>query len=487
MYNKNIPTKPIAPDDATESRWRHTALRRRLVQGTWSEDLERELYRHLPADRREAWGVADMSSNALEQVSRQLSQLYHETPKVTHEEDISALIGRTGYVTESGFWQLMQRVQQYTIAMRECCVRIDVAPHVKGVNSRINDICYRVVTPDFVYAEAHPDQPDEMVYYQEYRLRYNDSKDEYEWIADVIDIRDLQNPKFGMFKIKSDGQIGEDVSVQYMGHETHTGANYPYFGKDGIPFIPVQIYRAEKTGQLWNPYDGSQLTFGTLSSSVLYSFYLHLIRDSCWSQKYLVNCGLAGQNIQDAEYPSRRATVTTDPSSILVFASDPDVTSQPMVGTFEPSADPQKMLESITAYEARIAVASGVASSDIQRTSGDPRSGFAISISRSGMREMQKRYAPIFRRSDEQILEKTAKLTNRYLNTNLPEEGYRVQYQQIALSPEEMKALRQDVTEKLAAGLISPIDAIMILNPDLDDEAAKQELMRIRRERAEYM
>ena len=100
---------------------------------------------------------------------------------------------------------------------------------------------------------------------------------------------------------------------------------------------------------------------------------------------------------------------------------------------------------------------------------------------------MQKRYAPIFRRSDEQILEKTAKLTNRYLNTNLPEEGYRVQYQQIALSPEEMKALRQDVTEKLAAGLISPIDAIMILNPDLDDEAAKQELMRIRRERAEYM
>ena len=87
------------------------------------------------------------------------------------------MIGREGYVTLSGFWQLMQRVQQYTIALRECCVRIDVTPDQD--NSRINDICYRVVTPDFVYAEAHPDQPDEMVYYQEYRLRFNSNKDEY--------------------------------------------------------------------------------------------------------------------------------------------------------------------------------------------------------------------------------------------------------------------------------------------------------------------
>ena len=189
MYSKAIPAKPIAPDDQTESRWKHTSMRRKLVQGTWSDLLEDELYRHLPADRREAWGVADMSSNCLEQVSRQLSQLYHETPKVTHDQDIQELIGREGYITKSGFFQLMQRVQQYTIAMRECCVRIDVSPHVEGAKARINDICYRVVTPDFVYAEAHPDQPDEMVYYQEYRLRYNSSKDEYEWIADVMDIR----------------------------------------------------------------------------------------------------------------------------------------------------------------------------------------------------------------------------------------------------------------------------------------------------------
>lgn len=486
MYTKPIPSKPIAPDDSTEARWKHTSMRRKLIQGTWSDLLENELYRHLPADRREAWGVADMSSNALEQVSRQLAQLYHETPKVTHEEDITALCGREGYVTLSGFWQLMQRVQQYAIAMRECCVRIDVTPHVQGVKSRINDICYRIVTPDFVYAEAHPDAPDEMVYYQEYRLRYDHTKDEYKWIVDVIDIRDLNRPKFGMYEINSDGSLGNDVSEIYMGHATHEGESYPYKGKDGIPFIPVQIYRAEKTSQLWNAYDASQIAFGSLSSAVLWSFYLHLIRDTAWSQKYIVNMNLAGLNIENGDFASRRASVTTDPSSILVFTSDPDVTSQPMIGTFEPSADPQKMMESISAYESRIAASAGI-SADIMKQSGDPRSGYAISVSRSGMREMQKRYAPVFRRVDEELLAKTAKLTNRFLNSSLPEEGYRVQYQQIAMSPEEMKAIREDTIQRMNAGLLSPVDALIIMNPDLTEEEAKEQLIRIRRDKAEFM
>ena len=77
-------------------------------------------------------------------------------------------------------------------------------------------------------------------------------------------------------------------------------------------------------------------------------------------------------------------------------------------------------------------------------------------------------------------------LTNRFLNTNLPEDGYRVQYTQLKLSPEEMKAVREDTIQKLNAGLISPVDAIMMLNPDLDDIEARKELKRIRLERAEF-
>lgn len=486
-YDKKIPYKPIAPNDDTRARWSHTEQRRKLIQGTWSDLLEEELYRHLPADRRESWGVADMSSNALEQVTRQLSQLYHEQPKVTVEpdQDISDLIGRNGYVTQAGFFQLMQRVQQYTLAMRECCVRIDVTP--PDTDARVAGITYRIVTPDFVYAESHADAPDTMVYYQEYRLRYNHIEDEYEWVCDIIDCKDLNEPKFGMYKIKSDGSIGEDVSDMYMGSPALTGSNYPYRGSDGLPFIPVQLYHAEKTSQLFNPYDGATCFFGTLSSAVLFSFYLHLVRDSCWSQKYISNLHLAGQNSVDQEFAARRNTVTTDPSSILVFTSDPDNTTQPMIGSFEPSADPLKMLESITAYEARIASSSGITGGNVLKTSGDPRSGYAISLDRSQVREVQKKFAPVFRLNDEELIAKTAKLCNRYLKTNLPEKGYRVQYQQLQMSPEETKELRTDVIEKLKNGLISPVDAIMILNPDLDEIGAKNELMRIRKERAEFM
>ena len=249
--------------------------------------------------------------------------------------------------------------------------------------------------------------------------------------------------------------------------------------------MPLQLYRAEKTGELWNSYDSSQLTYGTLTSAVLFSFYLHLVRDACWSQKYVAGLQLAGMNQLDQDLVSRRAAITTDPSSILVFTPDPDITTQPLIGTFEPSADPEKLLESVAKYEYRVATAAGI-SSEVLRQSGDPRSGYALSISREGQREAQRKYAPLFRMLDEQLVSKAAMLCNVFLGETLPESGYRVQYQQLRLSPEEMKAVREDVIQKLNAGLISPVDAIMLLNPDLDELEAKNELIRIRRERAEF-
>jgi len=57
---------------------------------------------------------------------------------------------------------------------------------------------------------------------------------------------------------------------------------------------------------------------------------------------------------------------------------------------------------------------------------------------------------------------------------------------QVSISPEEMRAQREDIIQKLSAGLISPVDAMQIMNPDLDPIEAKQELERIRAERAQY-
>jgi hypothetical protein len=98
----NKPMKPIAKTQEEQNRWDHTGLRRRMILGAWEQDLEDELARHLPPDRSEAWGPSDLSSNAFEQITRQLAVLYHETPAVTNMNgDIDPLVGREGLVTKS--------------------------------------------------------------------------------------------------------------------------------------------------------------------------------------------------------------------------------------------------------------------------------------------------------------------------------------------------------------------------------------------------
>ena len=482
MTYKQIPAKPIAPNDETNLRWNENALRKRLLSGEYEQDLEDELYRHLPSDRREAWGVTDMSSNPMEQVTRQLSVLYHENPIVTNPEDISELVSREGYMTKSGIWSMMQRVQQLTLGIRETIVRIDVSP--KG--TRTEGIIYRVVTPDFVYIESSEDNPEIPLYYQELRLRFDETKQEYSWVADIMDIRDENNPKFYLRKVEPNGELGEDVSSIFM-EKAMLGTEYPFRDKENRPYLPIVIYHAQKTGKLWNSFDCQTLISGSLSSMVLFSFWLHVVRDCSWVQRYATNVFVSGLTQNSLDEPARRSSISTDPSSILIFSQDPDINTQPVIGQFQAGADPEKLLQAVASYEYRVAVSCGISPSELTRTSSDPRSGYSLSVSRQGQRESSRSYAPIFRLCDEELCRKTAMLCNRYLGTSLPESGYRVSYQALEYSPEEKEAIRKDVIEKLAASLISPIDAIRQLNPDMDEEEARETLLRIRREKAEFL
>ena len=197
---------------------------------------------------------------------------------------------------------------------------------------------------------------------------------------------------------------------------------------------------------------------------------------------------LSGLDTYDNNLESRRNAIASDPASILVFTPDPDLQpgQQPQIGQYQPGGDVSQMLEAITVYERRLAVQMGINPSDVQKMSGDPRSGYAIATSRSSLREQQRKFAPSFRMADMETLEISAKISNRYFGTSYPETGYRVVYTPLGLSPEEMRAQREDIIQKLSAGLISPVDAMQIMNPDLDPIEAKQELERIRAERAQY-
>lgn len=479
----NIPMQPFAPNMEEQNRWQHSALRRRLIIGAWAQDLEDELGRHLPMDRREAWGPADLSSNPFEQITRQLAVLYSDAPSVTNiNGDINALVARDGIVTRAGLWPLMQRVQQMVIGVRESFVRIDVNP----ITDPYPGIQYRLVTPDFVYCESNPDIPDRPNYYCEYRLRRTHGH-KYTWVADIFDLRDINDPMFGMFEINSDGTVGRDVSEDFMGTPAQRGATYVYRDSKGRPFIPVVLYHAEKTGFLWDTYNGSQMVYGSLTSAVLYTMFVHCVRDCAWAQKYVAGLSVAGLSQVDQDSIARRSSIATDPSSILVFTQDPDASGQPLVGSFTNPTNPSELLESISKYEMRVALAAGLNPADISRQSGDPRSGYALAISRTGQREAQKKFAPTFRMGDEELLTKTAILANTFLGTKLPEDGYRVSYHSMPLTPDEIRAQREDIIAKLQAGLISPVTAVTMMYDDMDINEAREYLLQIRRERAEFL
>ena len=479
-----FPMKPTAPDVATQDRWEYTARVRDMLSGQWAQHLEREMAMHIGQDRRAAWGVPDLSSNVLKSVVTQLSVLYDREPNVYVDEDLTGetlegLLGRDGLVTRAGLWPLMSRVQKLVVGCREYFVRVDVSDH--GVN-------FRPVAPDMVIAEASPDLPDVPTYIQELQLRRHPETREPVWVYEIADIRRAEDgghpmgPRWAFHLAERSGKMGQDVTQLFTGTADQSGENYPYRLQDGTPTIPWILYHAEKTGQLFDAYNNRELVTGSLTIGDLYTAWLHVVRDCSWPQRYMTGVTIDGLDYEDTNTKRRRAAISMDPASILMLSVDPDATGQPMVGQFQPGGDVESLLQAVSNYETRVAQFSGVSPAEISRANGDPRSGYALSITREGQREAQRRYEPQFRRSDQQLLSITAALVNRHFGTSYPENGYRVQYQSIPLSPNELQAQREDLIAKLGAGLLSPVDAYMALNPGIDRPEAIFRLQEIRAE-----
>jgi len=122
--------------------------------------------------------------------------------------------------------------------------------------------------------------------------------------------------------------------------------------------------------------------------------------------------------------------------------------------------------------------------SDIQRLGGTARSGAAISLTNEGKRKAQRKYANVFRDSDERLVGMCAAMFNRA--TGAPEGrryvegGYRVLYHELPLSPEERRARREDVIAMLEAGLLSPVGAYMELHPGVTKAQATRAILEIR-------
>jgi hypothetical protein len=466
------PAPPKPADPAEMERWDMVARAFRLLYGLWQGDLEARVNKVVGNVRRGAWKQVDLSANLFRQVWDALATLYDQMPLVEHDSpsgrELAALI------EESGYWTKMQRIQRDTLGMREMLVRVDVAD---------GKLTYRSVTPGQVCARASYDRPDVPVEIFEARLRQKGDTNEQRWTWDHLSVFPGRPPVYEVI-----AENGDDVSAEYIGRR-YAGDAYPYRKSDGTPVLPYVLYHAQDAGCLWDSASTLELIEATYNGGVYYSMFGHVLRSAAWRQKYGIDVEVQGAGIAETDDDTgagARKEVVADPATILMLRTiQHDGQSQPSVGAWEEPVDPVAYITAVRTYEARGVSFAGVNAADQMRMSGDPRSGYAVSVSRDSQRQVQRRYEPVFRRADLQLIELSAAMLNRATNSAHPEEGYRIRYEGIPLSPEERDALRRHVLEQLDKGLLTPVLAYMELHPGVSEAEAQKIIDEIDARRAE--
>ena len=462
---------PPLPEDAYDrERIEHSRLRKRLLTGAWKEDLEQSLSREIGPVRLRAWGEGDRTKNVFRNVVSQLSVLYDQAPIISHEKT-GASVELTKVVNEAGIWQLAGRLQQITVGIREGLYRLSVTIDKEG--NAISSA--RIVSPDMVTAIAYPDIPDQPVCIREWRLRDTGKENGPEWTIDELDIRGVPTYRI----LSEDG--GEDLSGLFLNAPGGlVGEAYPYYC-DGRPCLPYVLYHATRTGYLFDPFEGLELVEGSLTVAVLWTFWRHCVRDASWPQRYAVGVRPAGGSVTEAN--RNMAYIPTDPASLLNF--EPSTDANPVLGQFAAGADPVALGEAIRAYAADLSMDFGISETDLARLGGSPRSGYAISLSREGVRSAQRRAEPQFRRGDIETLSKLAAFHNAATGGSLPETGWTVHYPGIPLSTEEKKQSVEEWKSLAELGVASTVDLYMMIH-SVSRETATRELERIAGERRQF-
>jgi len=447
-----------APDKETEARWHHSGVRHRLLEGLWLEDLERAIVQEVGENRAEHWGTPDLTKNVARSVVYQLSITYDRDPIVMHE-DPEAVELMESILDEAGVWSLATRMQRLTIGMREC------AFYVRTVKGKL---VAQVVSSDVLWAEADPATPDEPHTVHWYRLRphWDPEVEGDVWTRDVWSIKG----GVGVFRIEAgwDGNL-MDVTGAYVDGGQMVGDEYPIIA-DGMPALPWVLYHAERTGCLWDAFEGIELFEGALKVALFWTFWGHILKDASHPQRYAINAMLLATTADE-----HGNFIETDPSTLLMLrAATPGAT--PAVGQWQPGGDPLELGEAIRAYSADLAVDFGISPSDIQRSGGDARSGYAIFLTREGVRSAQRRMEPQFRRGDRRLLSVVAAVWNADDETEgtLPVVGWDIAYRGLPLSIEERRALMEESEAQIAAGIMSKVDLYALMNSVTDDQAREQ-------------
>lgn len=466
-FTTSSPPMRAGLDADTQNRWIHSRQRARMAEGTWLTDAEDWLKMEMrSSERQEHMGNVDISKCLVRDANIQTATLHAQDPILSargteSEADVQALDRFRGAVGQAALWPLMGNAQVMIDIQREGLVRVDVIEDQHGPTgaTRLN---YRHVRADLVDVFENPDDPSEILGFEEYRRRERGGK--VGWFRDVLDLRG-DTPVYRVLDMNGvDASEAFLVDPKTKARGAMAGDAYPFRLADGRPILPGAFFHAAKTSKTWDPYFGVELIVATLKTAVYWTFWGHCVLDASWPQRNGIDVQPAGgvRSTTDKDGP-RTARIPTDPANILLWRSTGGKAGS--LFQFDPASDPKTLGESIRAYQSDALLSWGLAEASAARTSSNPRSGYAISLSNETKREAQRKAAPQYKRSTLQLLTASAAMWNRWgageFGGPVPESGLTLEYRGIPMTADEERLEIERWKALAELGIKSRVDLIM--------------------------
>ena len=480
------PPAPGTTDD--QIRVAEAGRRRSVLEGTWEVLLRAHLLLQLGKLRSRMVGVPDISSNLLKQFVVQVAKLYSEEPALEHA-DSTGLETMKAQIKEAKLWGLCQRNQRLTLAVNESVMFLGFQ---EGIGEGDGHLTSDVVPADFCFGEPHPQDPGQfgILYRARRRSVWRDDGEgvairEEVWVWDVWDVRepeedaDPASPEAlrPSFRVLSESRK-VDLTAQFVDPEEWRSAAYPYRAEDDSPVIPAVLYHSEPHSGLWNPWANSEVVFGTLQDALNWTNTNHAFMRASWAQRYIAGGSIRGTVTKTSD-GEKVAVAVEDPASATQIRSDGD--GSLVVGQWGAAVDIDKAERFARNYGLRLAVHFGLSPADVSFESRGPTSGVALTVSREGLRDVQKRYAPLFREADLLLVARASAVLRAH-GIKTPESDYSVEYAAVELSGVERQTKLANIREELEMGLITKVEAVMELNPGISEREAKRRLKEVEAE-----
>lgn len=412
--------------------------------------------------RAETMKWHDVAANPYPWLHAQLAALYDDEVTVSGGDPVVIAAVRA-----SGHWGSMQRIQQYTLALREVAVLLEVP-----TNGRLST---RTVYPDlWDDVRGRRAEPKEIACISFWvESPGNDDTDWELWTFQVEDDDGQEAPLWSRRTLtQASGTLDEG--------QTLAGGDYPYRKPDGKPFIPVCIYHAVETSRIQDWQHGTDIVTGAISSIIDSTAVTSAFDDACYRIPYLIDLEPVGAAVENG-----RVKLAAAPGSFVRFQTASAMSAngggRPEIGVIDAPADPE-MLQRV--YERRLRMlgqAMGISQADMTRTSAEVKSAAALVVTSAQRAELQREQKPVFMAADQRLLT----IAGWMLGVDSEPTDWAIVYPAVQLDEATLLARQKVVAEGFATGTMTELEAVRYLHPSFTEAEARVHLATAKAEQLE--